>query len=73
VKTPKEIARRNCNRLLGQLNDEAFTWIAMALQASAMTKGAGLQIFPDGMGGFIDRDKLEELRLAAVAYIDSQR
>lgn len=51
--------------LLARLDEESFTWIVLALRPSAMTRGGNCQIWPDGLGGFRDRDTLEAIRAAA--------
>jgi len=63
--------RARMETLIGLLDDEAFAWIALALQSKAMTRGGATQIFPDGLGGFRDRERIEQLRAAAVDYIES--
>jgi hypothetical protein len=69
----KDRARKRARvEICGQLrllDDEAFSWLAVALQAHAMTKGAGLQIWPDGLGGFQRRARIEAIRAAADRYL----
>ncbi len=55
-------------KLIASLDDEAFSWIALALLPKAMMHGAKTQIFPDGLGGFKDREKIENLQLKVKAY-----
>lgn len=55
--------------LLARMNDEAFAYVALAMQKSAMTGGALTQIWPDGLGGFTDRDIIEAARKAADDYL----
>lgn len=54
---------------LGALDDESFGWLALALLPSAMLHGARTQVWPDGLGGFRDRERIEEIRDLANAYV----
>jgi hypothetical protein len=55
--------------LLWKLDEEAFDWLVLALLPSAQLKGAHTQVWPDGLGGFRDRETLDKIRAAAAEYI----
>lgn len=62
--------------LLGELfalDDEAFTWLLLALAPSAMLHGGHTQVWPDGLGGFRDRERIERIRKLAGQLIDAQK
>lgn len=56
-------------KLLATLDDEAFAWLALAMLPKAMTRGGGVQVWPDGLGGFRDREKIEEIRSTCDKYV----
>lgn len=56
--------------LLATMDDEAFVWLAMAMLPSAMLAGAHAQVWPDGLGGFQDRETIEAARDAAREYCE---
>ena len=60
-------------RALAILDDEAFSWLVLAIPPSAMLHGGTCQIWPDGLGGFQDRVTLEALRVAAQAWLDARQ
>lgn len=68
-----DATRRNIIEALATMDDEAFSWLVLAVPPSAMLHGATCQIWPDGLGGFRDREKIEALRAAAQVWIDSQK
>ena len=53
---------------LAHLNDEALVWIALALLPSAHPMSR-TPLYPDGLGGFMDRERLERLRQTATEYV----
>lgn len=55
--------------LLAALDDEAFNWLLLALAPSAMFHGAHTQVWPDGLGGFQNREKIEAIRAEAKRLI----
>ena len=57
--------------LLASMDDEAFSWVALALLPKAMTHGARIQIWPDGLGGFSDKETIEAARQAAKEYVEA--
>lgn len=64
--------RKTLIRLLSTMDDEAFSWLVLALQPSAMTAGALMQVWPDGLGGFRDRKTIEATRAAAAAWLEAE-
>jgi hypothetical protein len=60
---------------LATMPDEAFSWLVLAMQSSAMTHGATAQIWPDGMGGFqsASRESVAAARTAATEWINQGR
>lgn len=54
---------------LATMDDEAFSWFVLAIPPSAMLHGGTCQIWPDGLGGFQDRETIEALRTAAQAWL----
>ena len=54
--------------------DEAFAWLALATLPRAMIRGATVQIWPDGIGGFTNasRRSIELVRADAAAWVDEQ-
>lgn len=58
---------------LATMDDEAFSWLVLAIPPRAMLHGATCQIWPDGLGGFQDREKIDELRTAAQAWLDGRK
>jgi Na+-transporting NADH:ubiquinone oxidoreductase subunit NqrA len=56
---------------LTTMPDEAFAWVVLAMQSSAMTRGGNVQIWPDGIGGFSDASQVSIMaaRTAAEAYL----
>lgn len=60
-------------RALATMDDEAFSWLVLAMPPSAMLHGGTCQIWPDGLGGFQDRATLEALRVAAQAWLDTRQ
>lgn len=55
--------------LIGSLDDEAFVWLVLAMQPKAMTIGGRAQVWPDGLGGFRDREKMETIRTLCADYM----
>lgn len=68
----KSIDKTKFLQILSEMSDEGFSWLLLACQKSAMMHGAGTQIWPDGLGGFSDREKIEELRAEAERLINVQ-
>jgi hypothetical protein len=68
-------AREQIVSALATMPDEAFSWFAMATQASAMTHGALTQIWPDGTGGFTaaSRAAIATVQAAAADYLKAQQ
>ena len=62
--TPLDTIRQD----LAHLNDEALIWIALALLPSAHPMSR-MPLYPDGLGGFTDRERLERLRQTATEYL----
>lgn len=62
--------REELNKTISELDDEGFSWLARALMKSAMLHGALTQVWPDGLGGFRDREKIEHVRALATKYIE---
>jgi hypothetical protein len=69
------IDRTRIMKALDTMPDEAFGWFVMACQPHSMVLGANSQIWPDGMGGFMQasRDSVAELRDAAQEYLTKAR
>lgn len=65
MNTPRE----ELNQAIANLDDEAFSWLARACLQSAMLHGASTQIWPDGLGGFRDREGIERVRDLAAQYL----
>jgi hypothetical protein len=59
--------------ILAVMPEEAFSWLILAMRKSAMTQGANMQIWPDGIGGFTheSRESINEIREAVEEYIKS--
>lgn len=55
--------------VMAELDDEAFVWIVLALQPSGTPIRGTASIFPDGVGGFHDSDKITRLRELAQVYL----
>jgi hypothetical protein len=55
---------------IGALNNEAMAWLALSLLPSAMMHGAHTQVWPDGLGGFTDREGIERVRELAKRYVN---
>jgi hypothetical protein len=55
--------------LLALLDAEAFSWLLLALGASAQLRGANTQVWPDGLGGFRDRERIEAIRAEAAKLL----
>jgi hypothetical protein len=64
--------RRLLMHLIGQLDDEAFEYLALAMLPHAMTHGAHAQIWPDGKGGFRDNADISATQQEAAAYLGLQ-
>lgn len=56
--------------LLAQLDDEAFDWLLLALLPSALLHGAHAQVWPDGLGGFSDRETIIAVQAEAKELSD---
>jgi len=69
----KAAARAHLMEAIKVMPDEAFGWLALACQPSAMLHGANVQIWPDGTGGFTraSRDAITAARAAAAEYINA--
>lgn len=65
----KTSARARLNAAICLLDDEAFSWLARSLLQSAMLHGASTQVWPDGLGGFRDRETIERARTDAAEYL----
>lgn len=61
---PQAEARKHIGELLGSLDDEAFGWLVMTITGMGRPP-----IWPDGLGGFRDRDTIEKVRTACHAYV----
>jgi hypothetical protein len=59
---------------IATMPDEAYGWLVLATQAKAMTLGGNVQIWPDGIGGFMEgsRASITAIREAAAEWIDEQ-
>ena len=68
-----DATRRKIIEALATMDDEAFSWLVLAMPPSAMLHGGTCQIWPDGLGGFQDREKIEALRTAAQAWINARQ
>lgn len=57
--------------LLRTMPEEAYSWFVIATAPSAMLKGANNQIWPDGIGGFLEQSRvaIEAVRAEADRYI----
>lgn len=64
-----ETPRERMVTLIGGLDDEAFSWLAICCLSSQKSMRPGL--WPDGLGGFKDREAIEALREAAAKYVES--
>jgi len=67
----KDAARLKIIQAIAIMDDEAFSWLALAMLPSAQPRGAAVQIWPDGLGGFQDRDTIEAARAAAQAWSEA--
>lgn len=63
-------ARVLMQKLISELDDESFAWLALAVLPWATTLGGKIQIWPDGLGGFRDRERIEQIRAAAKTYLE---
>ncbi len=61
-------ARQDIGRLIGSLDDEAFSWLVMTITGMGRPP-----IWPDGLGGFRDRNTIEKVRAACQAYVASMQ
>jgi hypothetical protein len=68
-------SRTRILKALEVMPDEAFGWFVLATTPSAMLKGANNQIWPDGVGGFMQasKDSINEIRAAAEEYVNDIR
>jgi len=66
-----DLRRRPLLIELINMPEEAFAYLVLACQQSAMLKGANTQIWPDGVGGFTreSRKSIEAVRAAADVYL----
>ena len=44
-------------KALEEMPDEAFGWVVMAMTPRSQMRGADIQIWPDGIGGFSQDSK----------------
>lgn len=72
VRVP-DATRGKIIEFLALLDDEAFSWLVLAMPPSAMLHGATCQIWPDGLGGFRDRELIEALRTEAQKWIEERK
>lgn len=63
---PRAQARQHIGQLLGSLDGEAFGWLVMTITGMGRPP-----IWPEGLGGFHDREKIEQARAACRAYVES--
>ena len=66
---PKAAARVRLNAAIVRLDDEAFSWLALALLPAALARGAHAQVWPDGVGGFRFSERVDAVRIAAEEYV----
>ncbi len=57
--------RKAIGHLIGSLDDEAFGWLVMTITGMGRPP-----IWPDGLGGFYDRAKIEKVRRLCKVYAE---
>jgi len=63
-----EKKREKLIKLLSELDEEAFSYVVLSLLPSAMFHGVRTQVWPDGIGGFIDKMTINAIRKEAKKY-----